>query len=48
MGCENELSLRQATMVFNPALPGEVLKDYLDGMTVKEAFRVGGLCCIVY
>jgi addiction module HigA family antidote len=24
-------------MIFNPAHPGEVLKDYLDGMTVKEA-----------
>ena len=25
------------TMIFNPAHPGEVLKDYLGGMTVKEA-----------
>src|ERR1700687_2502901 len=24
-------------MIFNPAHPGEVLKDYLGGMTVKEA-----------
>jgi addiction module HigA family antidote len=24
-------------MIFNPAHPGEVLKDYLDGMTVTEA-----------
>jgi antitoxin HigA-1 len=24
-------------MTFNPAHPGEVLKDYLGGMTVKEA-----------
>jgi addiction module HigA family antidote len=24
-------------MIFNPAHPGEVLKDYLDGMTVKQA-----------
>jgi antitoxin HigA-1 len=25
------------TMIFNPAHPGEVLKDYLGDMTVKEA-----------
>jgi antitoxin HigA-1 len=24
-------------MIFNPAHPGEVLKDYLGGMTVREA-----------
>ena len=24
-------------MIFNPAHPGEVLKDYLGGMTVKDA-----------
>jgi addiction module HigA family antidote len=24
-------------MIFNPAHPGEVLKDYLGGMTIKEA-----------
>ena len=24
-------------MIFNPAHPGQVLKDYLGGMTVKEA-----------
>jgi addiction module HigA family antidote len=24
-------------MIFNPAHPGEVLRDYLDGMTVSEA-----------
>jgi antitoxin HigA-1 len=24
-------------MIFNPAHPGEVLKDYLGGLTVKEA-----------
>jgi addiction module HigA family antidote len=24
-------------MIFNPAHPGEALKDYLGGMTVKEA-----------
>jgi addiction module HigA family antidote len=24
-------------MIFNPAHPGEVLKDYLEGITVKEA-----------
>jgi antitoxin HigA-1 len=24
-------------MIFNPAHPGEVLKDYLDGINVKEA-----------
>ncbi len=24
-------------MIFNPAPPGEVLKDYLGGMTVREA-----------
>jgi addiction module HigA family antidote len=24
-------------MIFNPAHPGEVLKDYLGGMTVKES-----------
>ncbi|MGH9681421.1 MAG: HigA family addiction module antitoxin [Candidatus Acidiferrales bacterium] len=24
-------------MIFNPVHPGEVLKDYLGGMTVKEA-----------
>src|SRR5450631_469103 len=24
-------------MIFNPAHPGEVLKEYLGGMTVKEA-----------
>jgi len=24
-------------MIFNPAHPGEVLKDYLGGMPVKEA-----------
>ena len=26
-------------MLFNPSHPGEVLKDYLGGMTVKEAAR---------
>ena len=30
-------------MIFNPAHPGEVLKDYLGGMTVKEA--AAGLQC---
>jgi addiction module HigA family antidote len=24
-------------MIFNPAHPGEVLRDYLDGITVREA-----------
>jgi len=29
-------------MIFNPAHPGEVLRDYLGGMSVKEAaFRLG-------
>jgi antitoxin HigA-1 len=27
----------EAAMIFNPAHPGEVLKNYLGGMTVKEA-----------
>jgi antitoxin HigA-1 len=27
----------ETTMIFNPAHPGRVLKDYLGGMTVKEA-----------
>jgi antitoxin HigA-1 len=29
--------LNEKLTVINPAHPGEVLKDYLDGMTVKEA-----------
>src|SRR4029077_1169623 len=29
--------MKQKTMIFNPAHPGEVLKDYLGSMTVKEA-----------
>src|SRR3984957_17532457 len=28
---------RGTIMIFNPAHPGEVLKDYLGGMTIKEA-----------
>jgi plasmid maintenance system antidote protein VapI len=30
-------TLSEATMIFNPAHPGEVLKDYLGGRTVNEA-----------
>src|SRR6266852_7844820 len=29
--------MREASMIFNPAHPGEVLKDYLGNMTVREA-----------
>src|ERR1700688_1453539 len=31
------LAVTQETMIFNPSHPGEVLKDYLGGMTVREA-----------
>jgi addiction module HigA family antidote len=29
--------LKEAVVIFNPAHPGEVLKDYLGSMSVKEA-----------
>jgi len=29
-------------MLFNPSHPGEILKDYLGDMTVKEAARPSG------